>query len=141
MQRTASAAWSGAIKTGRGTISTGSGVLRDTPYSFITRFEGAPGTNPEELLGASHAGCFTMAVAAALTAAGKPPEKLETTATVTLENVPERSWTVTKIHLALSASVPGIDDAAFQTIAAGAKKNCPISRVLNAEITLEAKLA
>lgn len=140
MKRKASAVWHGDLKSGKGTISTESGALSQTQYSFSTRFENGVGTNPEELIAASHAGCFTMALSAALSGAGHPPTSIETSATLTLENVPEKSWTVTAIHLDTTAKVPGIDAEAFAKIAAGAKANCPISRVLNTSITLDAKL-
>lgn len=136
MDRTSKAHWTGDLKTGTGTISTPSGVLNDAPYTFLTRFENAKGTNPEELIGAAHAGCFTMAVSAGLTKAGHTADSLDTTATVTLDNV-NGAPTVTKVHLKLNGKVPGIDKAAFDAIAADAKKNCPISRLLNAEISLE----
>jgi osmotically inducible protein OsmC len=139
MKRTASAVWRGDLKQGQGTISLQSGVLRDTPYSFTTRFEGAPGTNPEELIAAAHAGCFAMAASAFLGKAGFTPERLAATADLTLEQV-EGNWTITKIHLDLSAKVPGVSREEFEKIAAEAKANCPISRVLRAEITLTAKL-
>jgi osmotically inducible protein OsmC len=141
MNRKASAAWRGDLKTGRGTISTESGVLRDTQYSFGTRFENGPGTNPEELIGAAHAGCFSMALSAELGKAGFVPDSIATTASVTLENHPQTSWTVTKIHLQTTAKIPKISAEQFQQIANGAKAGCPISRLLKAEITLDAKLA
>jgi osmotically inducible protein OsmC len=142
MNRKASAAWRGDLKTGRGTISTDSKVLRDTPYSFATRFENGPGTNPEELIGAAHAGCYSMALSAELQKAGFTPESVETTATVALENHPQTSWTVTKIHLDTTAKVPGISADKFAQVANGAKTGCPISRLLKAaEITLNARLA
>jgi len=140
MKRTASAVWHGNLKAGHGTISTASTVLRETPYSFGTRFENNPGTNPEELIGAAHAGCFTMALAAGLQQAGFTAETLATTATVTLENHPQTSWTVTAIHLETTARVPGVSAAKFAELAAGAKAGCPISRLLKAEITLAARL-
>jgi lipoyl-dependent peroxiredoxin len=140
MKRKASAVWHGDLKSGRGTISTESTVLNDTPYSFGTRFENGPGTNPEELIGAAHAGCFTMALSAELQKAGFVADTLETTATVTLDNHPQTSWTVTKIHLETTARVPGISAEQFVAIAAGAKAGCPISRLLKAEISLDAKL-
>jgi lipoyl-dependent peroxiredoxin len=140
MQRTASAVWHGNLKAGRGTISTASTVLRDTPYSFGTRFENGPGTNPEELVGAAHAGCFSMALSAALQQAGFTAETIATTATVTLENHPQTSWTVTAIHLTTTAKVPGVTAEKFAALAAGAKAGCPISRLLKAEITLDARL-
>jgi osmotically inducible protein OsmC len=139
MKRTASATWHGDLKTGKGTVSTQSGVLKETPYSFTMRFEDAPGTNPEELIAAAHAGCFTMALSAFLGKGGFTPQKLATQASLTLEQV-DGNWTVTAIHLDLHAKVPGIDKAKFEQIAADAKANCPISRLLNTKITLEAKL-
>lgn len=140
MKRKASAVWRGDLKSGRGTISTESSVLKDTQYSFGTRFENGPGTNPEELVGAAHAGCFSMALSAELGKAGFKPDSIETTATVTLENHPQTSWTVTKIHLETQAKIPGIAPEKFQEIANGAKAGCPISRLFKAEITLDAKL-
>jgi osmotically inducible protein OsmC len=140
MQRKASAVWRGDLKSGRGTISTDSTVLKDTQYSFGTRFENGPGTNPEELVGAAHAGCFSMALSAELGKAGFTPESIATTATVTLENHPQTSWTVTKIHLETNAKIPNITNEKFQQIANGAKSGCPISRLFKAEITLDAKL-
>ena len=140
MQRKASAIWRGDLKAGRGTISTDSTVLKDTPYSFGTRFENGVGTNPEELIGAAHAGCFSMALAAELGKAGFTPESIATAANATLENHPQTSWTVTKIHLQTEAKVPGITPDKFQQVANGAKTGCPISRLLKAEITLDAKL-
>jgi osmotically inducible protein OsmC len=141
MKRQASALWRGDLKTGRGTISTESAVLHGTPYSFGTRFENGPGTNPEELIGAAHAGCFSMALSAELQKAGFTAETIATTATVTLENHPQTSWTVTRIHLETTAKIPGIGAEKFIEIANGAKAGCPISRLLKAEITLDAKLA
>ncbi|HVX15411.1 MAG TPA: OsmC family protein [Pirellulales bacterium] len=139
MKRSASAVWTGDLKQGKGSLTTPSGVLKQTPYSFHTRFEDGAGTNPEELIAAAHAGCFTMATSAALGKAGLTPEKLSTEASLTLEQV-DGNWTITAIHLTLTAKVPGVDDQKFQEIAAGAKANCPVSRVLNAKITLDAKL-
>ncbi len=139
MKRTASAAWSGDLKQGKGSVSTQSGVLKDTQYSFATRFENGIGTNPEELIAAAHAGCFTMATAAALGRAGFTPDKLTTNATVTLEQV-SGNWTITTVDLRMTAKVPGIDARKFDEIAADAKANCPVSRVLNAKISLNAKL-
>jgi len=139
MKRTASAVWQGDLKQGKGTISTESSVLDKTQYSFSTRFENGRGTNPEELIAAAHAGCFTMALSAALGKTGHVPTKLSTTASVTLEQV-AGNFTITAIHLDLTGSVPGIDQAQFETIAADAKANCPVSRVLKATITLSAKL-
>jgi osmotically inducible protein OsmC len=134
-----SALWQGGIKDGKGAISTKSGALKEYPYGFASRFEGKPGTNPEELIGAAHAGCFTMALAAGLGRAGFTPQKLATTATVTLEQV-SGNWTISTVDLQTSARVPGIDAKKFGEIAADAKANCPVSRVLNAKISLDAKL-
>jgi lipoyl-dependent peroxiredoxin len=139
MVRKASAVWNGSLKEGKGTISTESGVLANTPYSFSTRFENARGTNPEELIAAAHAGCFTMALSAQLGNAGIKPEQLETTASVTLEKL-DAGFTVTKIHLETKARIPGGDKAAFDKAAQDAKTGCPISRLLKAEITLNATL-
>lgn len=140
MKRKASAVWRGDLKSGRGTISTESTVLKETQYSFATRFENGPGTNPEELVGAAHAGCFSMALSAELQKAGFTAESIATTATVTLENHPQTSWTVTKIDLQTEARVPQISQEKFMEIANGAKAGCPISRLFKAEITLDAKL-
>ncbi|HEU4952677.1 MAG TPA: OsmC family protein [Holophagaceae bacterium] len=139
MKRTASARWQGDLKTGKGRLSSQSGILKDTVYGFGSRFEEGPGTNPEELIAAAHAGCFTMALSAALGQAGFTAESLATDAALSLEQV-EGSWTITKVHLSLRAKVPGLDPARFQEIAAGAKANCPVSRVLKADISLEALL-
>ena len=139
MKRTASAGWQGDLKTGKGTVSTESGVLSQTQYSFGTRFENGKGTNPEELVAAAHAGCFTMALSAQLGNAGLVPEKLETTATLTFEKV-EADWTVTQIHLAVRGKVPNADAAAWEKATTGAKTGCPISRLLNTTITMDAKL-
>ena len=139
MQRTASAAWSGGLKDGKGAISTQSGVLSETPYSFVTRFENAKGTNPEELIAAAHAGCFTMALAAQLGTMQFTPEQLRTTATVTLEKL-EAGWTISKVHLDVTARLRGISAAAFEAAAAGAKENCPVSRLLKADISMTAHL-
>ena len=138
MKRIASAVWHGDLKQGKGTISTQSGVLNQTPYSFTTRFENGIGTNPEELIAAAHAGCFTMATSAMLGAEGFTPDELSTQATVTLEQV-DGNWTITKVHLDLTGKVPGIDEAKFNEIADKAKAGCPVSRVLKAEITLSKK--
>jgi osmotically inducible protein OsmC len=140
MKRTASAVWLGNLKQGSGTISTAGGALRDTAYGFSSRFESGAGTNPEELIAAAHAGCFTMATSAALGRAGFTPEKLTTEATVNLEQV-QGNWTITAIHLKMNARVPGISKEKFNEIAADAKTNCPVSRVLKADITLDAELA
>jgi len=139
MVRKASAVWKGSLKEGKGTISSDSGVLSNTPYSFSTRFENAKGTNPEELIAAAHAGCFTMALSAQLGNAGMTPESLETTASLTLDKL-EAGWTVTKIHLDVTARIPGADKAAFDKAAENAKAGCPISRLLNAQITMVARL-
>lgn len=139
MKRTASAAWQGDLKSGKGQISTQSGVLNGTNYGFGSRFENGPGTNPEELIAAAHAGCFTMATSAALGKAGFTAERLETKATLSLEQV-EGNWTITSVHLDLAARVPGLSEATFQEIAAGAKAGCPVSRVLRAGISLNAVL-
>ena len=139
MVRKASAVWKGSLKEGKGTISSESGVLSNTAYSFSTRFENAKGTNPEELIAAAHAGCFTMALSAQLGNAGITPESLETTASLTLDKL-EAGWTVTKIHLDVAARIPGADKAAFDKAAENAKAGCPISRLLNAQITMSARL-
>jgi len=141
MKRSASAIWQGNLKAGKGSLTTDSTVLKQTPYSFSTRFENGVGTNPEELIAAAHAGCFTMALSAELEKAGFTADTLTTTAAVTLENHPQTSWTVTRIHLTNTAKVPGISADKFAAIAAGAKAGCPISRLLKAEITLDATLA
>jgi len=141
MKRKASAVWRGDLKAGRGTISTESTVLKDAQYSFGTRFENGPGTNPEELIGAAHAGCYSMALSAELSKAGFIPDSVSTTATVNLENHPQTSWTVTRIELECRAKVPKITPEKFAEVANGAKVGCPISRLLKAaEITLDAKL-
>ncbi|MDB6167144.1 MAG: OsmC family protein [Verrucomicrobia bacterium] len=140
MKRKASAVWNGNLANGNGTISTESGALTAAPYSFKTRFESARGTNPEELIAAAHAGCFTMALSLALQQAGFTAETLNTTATVTMENHPQTSWTVTAVHLETQAKVPGVSAQKFAEVSAGAKAGCPISRLLKAEITLDAKL-
>jgi lipoyl-dependent peroxiredoxin len=139
MQRKASAVWKGTLREGAGSISTDSGILKNTPYSFSTRFENAPGTNPEELIAAAHAGCFTMALSAQLSTVQLTPEQISTTATLTLEKL-DAGWTISKIHLDVSAKVPGASAEAFQAAAASAKANCPVSRLLKAEITMSAKL-
>jgi lipoyl-dependent peroxiredoxin len=139
MKRKASARWQGDLKTGKGAISTESAVLADTPYSFTARFENGKGTNPEELIAAAHAGCFTMALSAELGKANLVPESLRTTATVTLDKV-DGSWTVTESHLEVIASVPAASREAFQKAAEAAETGCPISRLLKARITMDAKL-
>ncbi len=140
MQRKASAHWSGGLKDGKGALTSGSGVLKDTPYSFSTRFESQPGTNPEELIAAAHAGCFTMALSAQLGNAGMTAQALDTTATVTLEKL-DAGFTITAIHLQVTAKIPGADQAKFAEAAKNAKEGCPVSRVLKANITMDAKLA
>ena len=139
MQRKASAVWQGDLKTGKGTISTDSDTLKNSQYSFSTRFENGVGTNPEELLAAAHAGCFTMALAAQLGAMQFTPETLRTTATVTLEKL-EAGWTISKVHLDVTARLRGVSAAAFEAAAVGAKENCPVSRLLKAEISMTAHL-
>jgi osmotically inducible protein OsmC len=141
MERTASAVWKGTLKEGAGKMSTQSGVLKDSQYSFSTRFENGVGTNPEELIAAAHAGCFSMALSAQLTTANLPPESIETTAKVTFDRT-DAGPTITKILLVTKAKVPGANAASFDTAAQDAKKNCPISRLFqgNTEITLDAKL-
>ena len=139
MIRKASAIWQGTGKEGTGALTTDSGVLSSTPYSFKTRFESAKGTNPEELIAAAHAGCFTMALAFQLQGAGFTPTKLETEAAVSLVPV-EGGFKIEKSALTLTATIPGIDKAKFDELAGNAEKGCPISKVLNAEITLSATL-
>jgi lipoyl-dependent peroxiredoxin len=139
MNRKASAVWQGGLKDGRGTVSTESGVLSDQAYSFSTRFENEKGTNPEELIGAAHAGCFSMALSGQLGAAGLSAERIETTATVTLEKLAD-GFAVTAVHLDVNATIPGADEAKFQTAANNAKSGCPISKLLNAKITMQARL-
>jgi osmotically inducible protein OsmC len=139
MKRKASAVWNGGLKDGSGKISSDSGVLKDTAYSFGTRFENGVGTNPEELIAAAHAGCFSMALSGQLGAAGMTADAIRTTATVTLEKL-DAGWTVTAIHLDVSAKIPNADRAKFETAANNAKTGCPISRLLKADITMDARL-
>jgi osmotically inducible protein OsmC len=139
MQRKASAVWHGDLKSGKGSISTSSGVLMETQYSFSTRFENGIGTNPEELIGAAHAGCFAMAFSAELGKAGFTPAAIHATATVTMDKT-DAGWTVTESHLDITAKIPGIDADQFNRIASAAKTGCPISRLLNAKVSLNAKL-
>ena len=139
MKRNASAHWEGGLKDGKGTVTTESGVLSGTQYSFSTRFENGKGTNPEELIAAAHAGCFSMALSGQLGNAGMTAQSIDTTATVTFEKL-EAGFTVTEVHLKLVAKIPGADKAAFETAANNAKTGCPISRLLNTKITLEAEL-
>jgi lipoyl-dependent peroxiredoxin len=139
MERTASAVWNGSLKEGKGKITTQSGILSDAPYSFVTRFENGKGTNPEELIAAANAGCFTMALSAQLGTMNFTPQSLRTSAKVTLEKL-DAGWTISKIHLDVSARVPGISASAFESAAASAKANCPVSRLFKAEITMDAHL-
>jgi lipoyl-dependent peroxiredoxin len=139
MKTQGSAAWQGGIKDGRGAISTKSGALKEYPYGFASRFEGKPGTNPEELIGAAHAGCFTMALSLILGEAGLTAEKMETTAEVTLDKEAD-GYAITKVHLTLKAKIPGADKAKFEELAAKAKAGCPVSKLLKAAITLDATL-
>ena len=139
MQRKASAVWQGGLKDGKGSLSADSGVLKQTPYSFGTRFESTPGTNPEELLAAAHAGCFTMALSAQLGGAGLTAERLETTATITLEKVGD-GFSITKSHLDLVARVPGADQAKFDAAVKAAETGCPVSKLFKAEISVTARL-
>src|SRR5438105_312764 len=139
MIRKAKAVWRGTGRAGNGNLSTDSGVLAETPYSYRTRFENEKGTNPEELIAAAHAGCFTMALAFQLQAAGYTPTELVTEAAVSLE--PEgQGFTITRSALSLRASVPMLDEATFQQMAKSAEQNCPVSKVLRAEVTLDARL-
>jgi len=138
IENIATAQWKGGLKDGGGSLSTGSGTLKDVAYDFRKRFEGAAGTNPEELIGAAHAGCFSMALSLVLGEAGYTADSIDTQAKVTLD--PD-SLSVTAVHLTTTGKVPGADQAAFEEAANGAKENCPISKLLNAEITLDAKLA
>ncbi len=139
MKRNASAEWKGGLKDGKGTISTDSGVLTDTQYSFSTRFEDGKGTNPEELIAAAHAGCFSMALSGQLGQAGLTAESIRTTASVKLEKT-EAGFAITSVHLEVKAKVPGADQQAFTTAANNAKAGCPVSKVLKAEITMNASL-
>lgn len=139
MERKASAVWQGGLKDGKGEFSTTSGVFSHVPYSFKTRFEGAPGTNPEELIAAAHAACFSMALSAQLGGANLTPESINTTANLKMEKL-DSGWTITSIHLDVRAKIPNADDAAFQKAAADAKAGCPVSKVLNAQITMTATL-
>lgn len=139
LKREASAVWRGTGKQGKGELTTQSGVLKQTRYSFSTRFENGIGTNPEELIGAAHAGCFSMALAVALEGAGFTADELRTTAAVSLEKQ-GAGWAVTEVKLSLSAKVPGIDEGKFSELAQQAKAGCPISKLLNAKITLDARL-
>ncbi|KQW93961.1 peroxiredoxin [Massilia sp. Root418] len=139
MKTSGSAVWSGGIKDGKGAISTQSGAMKDYPYGFASRFEGKPGTNPEELIGAAHAGCFTMALSLILGEAGLTAEKMDTKAEVTLDKVAD-GYAITAVHLTLQAKIPGADKATFDELTAKAKAGCPVSKLLNANITLDATL-
>ena len=139
MKRTASAAWAGGLKDGKGNITTQSRVLSGTPYGFSTRFEDGPGTNPEELIAAAHAGCFSMALSAQLGEAGMTAESIRTDAAVTLEKG-DGGFSITAVHLNLVAKIPGANQQAFEAAADRAKQGCPVSKVLNAKITLDARL-
>jgi len=133
------AVWHGGLKDGKGAISTKSGALKDYPYGFASRFEGKPGTNPEELIGAAHAGCFTMALSLILGEAGLTADEMNTQADVTLEKQAD-GFAITKVHLTLKAKIPGADNAKFQELAAKAKAGCPVSKLLKADISLDASL-
>ena len=137
--RKGSAAWSGGLKDGKGSISTESGALEAYPYGFASRFEGKKGTNPEELLGAAHAGCFTMALSLILSEAGLTATQMDTAAKVTLEQV-DGGYAITAVHLALKAKIPGATQETFEELAAKAKANCPVSKLFKADITLETEL-
>jgi osmotically inducible protein OsmC len=139
INRHGSAVWEGGIKDGKGAISTESGALKSYPYGFASRFEGQPGTNPEELIAAAHAGCFTMALSLILGEAKLVAEHMETSAKVTLEQV-TGGYAITAVHLALTAKIPGADQATFEKLAGNAKAGCPVSKLLKADITLDAKL-
>ncbi|MEX0759943.1 MAG: OsmC family protein [Tistlia sp.] len=139
IKRKGSASWQGGLKDGRGSLSTESGALADYPYGFAARFEGKKGSNPEELLGAAHAGCFTMALSLILGEAGLTAERMDTTAEVVLEQV-EGGFSITAVHLTLKARIPGTDAEAFEALAAKAKAGCPVSKLFDTEITLDASL-
>jgi osmotically inducible protein OsmC len=139
MKRNAKAVWKGGLKGGKGTISTDSGVLSETQYSFNTRFEEGKGTNPEELIAAAHAGCFSMALSAQLEEGGLTAESIRTTASVRLDKT-DAGFAITSVHLDVAARVPGADRQAFETAAQNAKAGCPVSKVLNAAVTMDARL-
>lgn len=139
MKKTASAIWQGGLKDGKGLLSTESGALKQNPYGFNTRFEDTPGTNPEELIGAAHAGCFSMALSMMLGEAGFTPDRIDTAAEVTLDKQPD-GFAITAVHLVLRAKVPGASEAQFMEVANKAKAGCPVSKVLNAKISLDAAL-
>jgi osmotically inducible protein OsmC len=140
MKRKAAAVWEGGLKDGKGKLTTDSGVLRDTQYSFATRFESGAGTNPEELIAAAHAGCFSMALSGQLGGMGLTADSINTTADVTMEKL-DAGWTVTAVHLDVTATIPGAAPEVFQKAAMNAKAGCPISRLLNAKITMEARMS
>jgi osmotically inducible protein OsmC len=140
IKKKGSARWSGGLKDGKGAVSTESGVLDDVPYGFRRRFEGEAGSNPEELIGAAHAACFSMALSLVLGQSDLSPDEIATTATVSVEQT-DGGFAITKVHLDVTAKVPGADEAKFLEAANGAKENCPVSKLLNAEITMDAKLA
>ncbi|WP_300273681.1 OsmC family protein [Halomonas sp.] len=139
IEKTGSAVWQGGLKNGKGSVSTQSGVLKEVPYSFAKRFEGEAGSNPEELIGAAHASCYSMALSMILGEAGLTAERIATEAKVALEEV-DGGFAITRIHLSTVASIPGADQAAFQDAAEKAKAGCPVSKLFNAEITLDARL-
>jgi len=139
MQRSANAVWKGSLKAGKGVVTTASGVLSSTPYSFVSRFEQGSGTNPEELIAAAHAGCFAMALSAQLGEAGLTPESIEALCKITLEKN-DSGFAITKSHLNVVAKIPGASREAFEKAAAAAKAGCPVSKLLNAQITLDATL-
>ncbi|MDR6293310.1 MULTISPECIES: OsmC family protein [Inquilinus] len=139
MKKSGSAIWQGGLKDGKGAISTESGALKEYPYGFASRFDGQPGTNPEELIGAAHAGCFSMALSLILGEANLKADRLDTKAVVTLEKVDD-GFAITAVHLTLTAKIPGADQATFEALTAKAKAGCPVSKVLNAQITLDATL-
>jgi lipoyl-dependent peroxiredoxin len=139
IKRHGSAAWQGGIKDGKGTISTESGALKAYPYGFASRFEGQRGSNPEELIGAAHASCFTMALSLILGEAKLIAEQMDTTAEVTLEQV-EGGFAITAVHLTLKAKIPGADPATFERLTSKAKASCPVSKLLKADVTLDATL-
>jgi len=139
MKRSASAVWKGGLKDGKGTVSMESGTLTDTPYNFRMRFENEPGTNPEELVAAAHSACFSMALSGTLAQAGMVPERIETKATVTLEQV-EGAFVVTSSHLQTTVKIPNADKAGFDKAVEAAKVGCPISKLLNTKITMQATL-
>lgn len=140
MKRTATALWQGSLKSGKGSLTAPGGALKNTEYSFGSRFESGAGTNPEELIAAAHSGCFAMALSGVLGEAGFTADSLDVTAEVSLDNIPPAGWTVSASHLVLKAKIPGIDGAKFEELAAKAKAGCPVSRLLNAKITLTATL-